>query len=333
VLDRALLPLAASYACLIVLGVPVAEFVRESRPARASDRSILILQPRLPAGDRWIPDLQQTNVALLSRRTLSALTSAGERPDLIVWPETSITVDLRQVPDVKDELDRWLALLDTDLLLGGVTSAGETERYRNTAIWVSPAGTVLDQVDKTRAVPFVERAPTTRIEGWLRTLMGAGSIDRLVREGTEQRPLRSTNAYAVAFCYEVLYPQLVAARTDDDVLAILNLANDAWYGSATPGQQQLAFATFRAIEQRRHVIRVADSGPSGVVDSYGRIVSRLPPSEMGTLFARITPSVPPLARERVAIPALALCGGLIGLLAARLASHPWRRTRAPAPRT
>jgi apolipoprotein N-acyltransferase len=166
-------------------------------------------------------------------------------------------------------------------------------------------------------VPFVERAPTTWLEGALRTLIGADSVRRLVVEGDEQRPLRGDDAYAIAFCFEVIYPSLVAKRIDARTLAIVNLANDAWYGSSWPGLQQLAFARFRAIENRRTLIRVADSGPSAVVDPFGRIVRELGPRQVGSIEAELTASSGPTAFERIAILGIVAAGASLGWIADR----------------
>jgi apolipoprotein N-acyltransferase len=104
----------------------------------------------------------------------------------------------------------------------------------------------------------------------------------------------------------------------------VNLANDAWYGSSWPGLQQLAFARFRAIESRRTLIRVADSGPSAVVDPYGRIVRELGPPEIGSIDAEISASRDPTTTERTAILAVALVGAGLGSIARRWITRRWK---------
>jgi apolipoprotein N-acyltransferase len=230
-------------------------------------------------------------------------------------------VPLDQAPNVASELARWIRRLGAPLLLGGVAAAGDDSRYRNSAIWLDASGRIVDRFDKTLAVPFVERAPTTWLERVIRKLIGADAVRRLAVEGDEQRPLRGDDSYAIAFCFEVIYPSLVSRRLDPSSLAIINLANDAWYGSSTPGLQQLAFARFRAIENRRYLIRVADSGPSAVVDPFGRIVRELGPRETGSLDAEITASSGPTSTERIAILGVALVGAGLGWIVQRR----WRK--------
>jgi apolipoprotein N-acyltransferase len=312
------LPWAGGLTLLLLLGLPIAQAVRGGPPEPPTARRVLAIQPRIPPGDRWMASEQQTNVVLLGRRTVEAIGSSTPGPDLVVWPETTVTVPLDQAPEVAAELARWIRRFGSPLVVGGVAAAGDASLYRNSALWLDASGRIVDRFDKTLAVPFVERAPTTRLESALRRLIGAGSVQRLAVEGDVQRSLRGDDAYAIAFCFEVIFPTLVSSRLEADSLAIINLANDAWYGSATPGHQQLAFARFRAIENRRHLIRVADSGPSAVVDPFGRIVRELGPREIGTLDALITPSSGPTSIERIAILGVALAGaGLVWIVQRR----------------
>jgi apolipoprotein N-acyltransferase len=54
---------------------------------------------------------------------------------------------------------------------------------------------------------------------------------------------------------------------------MFNLTNDSWYGRSTEPLEHLALATFRAIENRRCLVRVTNTGLSAFVDPVGRIVS------------------------------------------------------------
>jgi apolipoprotein N-acyltransferase len=139
---------------------------------------------------------------------------------------------------------------------------------------------------------------------------------RFVEEAHDQRALRGRVPLTVVLCFEVIYPRLVAARSRPDVKAIVNLANDSWYDSDIVGEQQLAFASFRAIEQRRWLVRVAEGGPSAVLDPFGRIVRKMEHGRAGFIEARIEERSDPEpgAVGRITIAGLALCGSVTGAL-------------------
>jgi apolipoprotein N-acyltransferase len=50
------------------------------------------------------------------------------------------------------------------------------------------------------------------------------------------------------------------------------MTNDAWFGMTAAPHQHFQMARMRAIEQGRYLVRSANTGISGVVDPYGRVI-------------------------------------------------------------
>ncbi len=68
----------------------------------------------------------------------------------------------------------------------------------------------------------------------------------------------------------------------------MNLTNDIWFGrSAAPYQHHL-IAAFRAIENRRFLVRVTNTGLSAVVDPLGRTITQLPIFSEGTRLTKVS---------------------------------------------
>jgi apolipoprotein N-acyltransferase len=74
---------------------------------------------------------------------------------------------------------------------------------------------------------------------------------------------------------------------------LINMTNDAWYGKTSAPYQHFSMAVFRAVENRRSLIRSANTGISGFIDPAGRIIAST------QLFqeAVITRSMPVLKSE------------------------------------
>jgi apolipoprotein N-acyltransferase len=79
---------------------------------------------------------------------------------------------------------------------------------------------------------------------------------------------------STAICYEIVFPHL----TRDSVLAgsqlLSTITNDGWYGWSSAPHQHFEQAVMRAIEQGRYLVRAANTGITGIVDPYGRVVVR-----------------------------------------------------------
>ncbi len=65
-----------------------------------------------------------------------------------------------------------------------------------------------------------------------------------------------------------------ARRCVDGSQLLTTITNDAWYGHSSAPYQHFALASMRAIEQGRYLARAANTGISGVVDPYGRVVQQ-----------------------------------------------------------
>jgi len=80
--------------------------------------------------------------------------------------------------------------------------------------------------------------------------------------------------FATLICYEIVFPGLVRKFYSSGGDFMVNITNDAWFGRTTGPYQHFSMAVFRAVENRKPVIRAANTGVSGFIDSSGRILSR-----------------------------------------------------------
>jgi apolipoprotein N-acyltransferase len=114
-------------------------------------------------------------------------------------------------------------------------------------------------------------------------------------------------------CYEAVFPQDL--RTKDRANWILQITNDAWFGTLTGPFQHMAQARLRAIEQGLPLIRVANTGVTAVVDARGRIRDQLSFGSQGFLDSALPGHLPATAYARWGeIPLFVLLAGLAVLM-------------------
>jgi len=293
------------FTTLSFIGVPLVASVRGERASPASE--MLLVQPNLPAGERWNPALQISNLGIVTRLTSEALREAGTRPDLVIWPESTLTHPIERSEEISTALRTWLAATRVPLIMGLAreSRAGRADRYRNSAVWWSPSGELLASVDKTVAVPLIEAEAGFGLAEGVWSWLGVPRKGVLTEGGGAEEPLRGPIETTVLLCYEAIFPGLAASRRSADTVAILNLANDSWFGGGTVSRQQIAYGAFRAIEQRLPFLRVAHGGESIVIDPLGRIVASLPHDTSGVIRTSIRSEPGPSLEERLAILALA----------------------------
>jgi apolipoprotein N-acyltransferase len=83
-------------------------------------------------------------------------------------------------------------------------------------------------------------------------------------------------------CYEVIFPGQVTEPGRRPAW-LLNVTNDAWFGTSSGPYQHFASVRLRAVEEGLPAVRAANTGISAVVDSYGRVLHRLGLNRVGTI--------------------------------------------------
>jgi apolipoprotein N-acyltransferase len=129
--------------------------------------------------------------------------------------------------------------------------------------------------DKFRLVPFGEYIPLGKyFKKYLRLKkITKGRTDFSAGPGPQTISLPNLPSFSPLICYEVIFPGSVVGPGRRPKW-LLNITNDSWFGTSSGPFQHFAMARIRAVEQGLPLIRVANTGISGVIDPFGRIIKK-----------------------------------------------------------
>ena len=285
--------------------------------------SVRVVQPAVPQDEKWD---EAERIAIFRRLLdLSAPEGEGERPDIVVWPETSLPFVLSDTPEALAVMGDVLA--DGQVLLaGGVRGEGlgEDRLWFNAVFAVDGSGRVVGSRDKVHLVPFGEYLPMKALlerTGLTRLVEAPGDFTAATRRETLTLP--GGTVVLPLICYEAIFSHGLEA-VGAPATVLLNITNDAWFG-ATPGpHQHMRQARLRSVESGLPMVRAANDGLSAVVDPYGRIIAGLARGERGAFDARLPQSV---ALPFQALRAMPLAWLLMGAAFAMVLGEAWRDRR------
>ncbi|MDP8299368.1 MAG: apolipoprotein N-acyltransferase, partial [Candidatus Tantalella remota] len=244
---------------------------------------ISVVQGNVPQDQKWNPGFAEEIVKTYTGLTKQAALADA---DLIIWPETSYPYLVEAGRPVAEEVNALAREQHIPILSGIVYREGDD--YYNSAVLFN-GGEDLPIYHKTHLVPFGEYIPFKNAISFLR-----GYIDKPIgdfRRGGEYslftlksnassknvsgKIISRTNFYkfGVLICFEDIFPYLSRAFVFAGANFLVNITNDAWFGDTAASRQHLQSSVFRAIENRVPVIRAANTGVSGFVDSTGKIIS------------------------------------------------------------
>ena len=197
---------------------------------------------------------------------------------LIVWSEAALPAYLKSERSLDQAYQaRVQALVDSlgiYLYMGANRfEAAARDRYYNSSFLFEPGGGDLPHYDKVKVVPFGERAPFPELLGFLRDFQwsGAGYISGDFESGTARTVFEVPGGkFSGMICFDSVFPWLARDMMVRGAEFLVVITNDGWYGRTSAPYQHADIATFRAVENRRWVVRCANTGVSMFVDPYGR---------------------------------------------------------------
>lgn len=204
--------------------------------------------------------------------------AAAEKPDLMVWPETSVPEYIFRWGETPAMLMFLMKKWDTHLLMGipHLEVYPDVMKTYNSAFLLSPNGEEVDRYYKIHLVPVSEYFPMKRYlpEAWQEKVKGVSDWDRGSRYTIFNTPKAK---FGCVICFESIFPEISRkfVNMGADLMGIIT--NDSWFKGTYAPEQHYSIAPFRAIENRVPVFRCANGGISCIIDPWGRIISKIKP--------------------------------------------------------
>lgn len=286
----------------------VRQYAQEPGP---TPLTVALIEHPVPPNQRW--NREHSAQVLEQYLTATRQALAGFTPHLIVWPEFAVDFYLAHEPRVRAQIGGVLSELRAPLLVGapGLDRTKETIRYYNSAYLVAPSGDILADYDKQQLLPFAEYRPFGLSGLLLHSQESPSEFSPGVRSTVF--PL-SPAPFGVMICYEVTYPSLARQLAREGAQFLVNISNDAWLASAGNAAlaQHFSMAVFRAVENRRPLVRLAAAGESGFIDASGHIRQRASFAD-GLLLGQVVPHTAQTVYTRHGDWFATCCVGLAGV--------------------
>ena len=228
---------------------------------------IRIVQPALNQAQKATHSREQAIInAEDNMRVLFELASVDERPDLIVFPETSYPFTV-----LKGDIMPLSQALGTDVIVGA--NFLDNGKVYNAMLFADRYGQINHIYSKSHLVPFGEYSPLGILPSPVNLSAGQGA------------ELVNVNDLLVApaICYEIIFSDSVIPDGKKTPSAIVNITNDNWFGNTPGTYQHLDMVRRYAIESGVPVVRANYSGISAFVLSDGNVLSQLMIGDSGVL--------------------------------------------------
>ena len=211
--------------------------------------------------------------------------------DLIVGPETFLN-------NINEENCHHISFIDSleilftesNILIGATTyqESDSSERiYFNSALYYDGEETSI--YHKQKLVSGVEKMPFQRILKRLgASSINLGGINQFL-SNKPAVPFINTSEFnfATPICYEAIFGGYCASLVNEGADIFINITNDGWWEGTNGYQQHFNLARLRCVENGRSMIRAANTGISGVINSKGEIMAKTNFGEINALIAEV----------------------------------------------
>ena len=262
---------------------------RLQQPESGAEQKIAIVQANISTQEKHNVRLFVKNTERYVALTKTAAEHSKDGTLLVIWPESVILdwVYDRIGQAMNNKILPYFG--DSMALLVGALTFSDREHYYNSAVAIYPDGTVPVPYHKQILMPFGEYIPLAETLPWLK------QFNPMAADGFTDFPMKRTDGTASVLkvspliCYEDILQSLGRKAAARGAEVLVNMTNDAWFGRSVEPRQHHLIASFRAIENRRYLIRSTNTGFTAVVSPTGVTTAQLPVFSENILYTSVQP--------------------------------------------
>lgn len=203
--------------------------------------------------------------------------------DVVIWPEAAIPRLEPLAQDYLITLNKQALAHQSSLLTGIINYDPNSRRFFNRIIVLGQKQAHGDissyyygssnHYDKHHLLPIGEFVPFADL---LRPIAPFFNLpmSSFSRGDYAQTNLQANGLhFAPLICFEIAFPQQLAANMQKNTNAILTISNDAWFGDSHGPDQHLEIARMRSLEFGRPTLRSTNNGLTAVIDHKGKVIA------------------------------------------------------------
>ncbi len=258
--------------------------INQAEKDAQSSLKVAVLQGNIPQKMKW-DSAYKLQIMTIYEKLVKEVKPLN--PQLIVWPEAALPGYTKYDRDLNCWLETIIKQSECNHIIGGLDveygkNNLEKEKYYNSAFLFSSDGRILNQHNKIHLVPFGETVPLKCLFSKVFNVLNEmGDFDKGKEVSILKLPMANTGTI---ICFEVIFPDLVRRFVKKGAKMMVNITNDAWFGKTSAPEQHFSTCVFRAVENRVSIVRAANTGVSGFVDAFGRVMKSTPLFVEGWLY-------------------------------------------------
>lgn len=251
--------------------------IKEFRRQKESILKVSVVQGNIAQEFKWDKVLIDLILSKYEKLTQMA---AFDKPDVIIWPETSLPGYLNE-EKLKDRISKLAASAGAPLLIGAPRFAEEEDIYFNSAAYFGKTGSLIGTYDKMHLVPFGEYLPFKDLLSPLAFIYPIADFSA----GKDYHLFKTKDvAFGVLICFEDVFPEVTRKFVKEGADFMVNITNDAWFKNSPAAYQHNQALVFRAVENKIGIARAGNTGPSLFIEPVGVMQSRLQGQHKRELF-------------------------------------------------